>query len=503
MINKITTIETTAKEQAENVNCINNAGANALYRAPTQHPVILWLKALCRVKQVLINKITMMQTTAKEQAEDVNYITDVSADVLYRSPIQSHIILWLGVLFALIALIWANYAMLDEMTRGSGKIIPSSHLQVIQNLEGGILAEIFVHEGDIVDRNQPLMRLEDIGFTASFSEEKLKHDELLANVASLSALANNTPLQIPEDIKRDRPELAQQALRLYQSKKEEYDSTLETIRQKIKQREQELIEAESNRKRLTDSYTMLAKEIELSEPLVGFGAMSQVELLRLQRSANDLQGELNATKLSIPRLQAALDEAKNGINEHQTQFRATIITDLNTAKAESDRIAESMRATQDKVTRTIVRTPVKGTIKQIKVNTIGGVIQPGMDLIEIVPFEDQLLIQAEIKPSDIAFLRPNQKAVVKLTAYDFAIYGGLDATLEHISADTITNVEDQKNYYLIRLSTTQTYFEKNGERLEVIPGMTADVDILTGKKSVLDYLLKPILRARDTAMRER
>ncbi|MFU8790245.1 MAG: HlyD family type I secretion periplasmic adaptor subunit [Methylobacter sp.] len=451
----------------------------------------------------MINKITTIKTTAKERTEDASYITDVNADVLYRSSMQSHLILWLTALFTLVAIVWANYAMLDEITRGSGKIIPSSRLQVIQNLEGGILAEIFVHEGDIVERDQTLMRLDDIRFSSSFSEEKLKYHELLANIARLSALANGTALQIPEEVKRDSPQLAQQALRLYDSKKEEYNSILETIRQQIKQREQELIETESKKKRLAESYAMLAKEIELSEPLVGFGAMSQVELLRLQRAANDLQGELNAAKLSTPRLQATLSEAKNRINEHQSQFRTAIIAELNTAKAEADRITESMRATQDKVTRTLVRSPVKGTVKQIKVNTIGGVIQPGMDLIEVVPFEDQLLIQAEIKPSDIAFLRPNQKAVVKLTAYDFAIYGGLDATLEHISADTITNVEDGKNYYLIRLRTTQTYFEKNGERFDIIPGMTADVDILTGKKSVMDYLLKPILRAKSTAMRER
>ncbi len=451
----------------------------------------------------MITKVTTIKTTAKERAEDVNYITDVNADVLYRSSIQSHIILWIAALFTLVAIIWANYAMLDEITRGPGKIIPSSRLQVIQNLEGGILAEIFVHEGDVVERNQTLMRLDDIRFSSSFSEEELKYHELLANIARLSALANDTALQIPEHIKRDSPQLAQQALRLYDSKKEEYNSVLETIRQQIKQREQELIEAASKRKRLAGSYAMLAKEIELSEPLVGFGAMSEVELLRLQRSANDLQGELSATTLSVPRLQANLSEAKNRINEHQSQFRAAIIQELNTAKAEADRIAESMRATKDKVTRTLVRSPVKGTVKQIKVNTVGGVIQPGMDLIEVVPFEDELLIQAEIRPSDIAFLRPSQKAVVKLTAYDFAIYGGLDATLEHISADTITNMEDGKNYYLIRLKTAQTYIEKNGERFDIIPGMTADVDILTGKKSVLDYLLKPILRAKSTAMRER
>ncbi|CCE25350.1 MULTISPECIES: HlyD family type I secretion periplasmic adaptor subunit [Methylotuvimicrobium] len=444
-----------------------------------------------------------LNSSAREKDEDARYISDIYAGVLYRSSFHSHLILWLTALFTLVALAWANFAMLDEITRGSGKIIPSTRLQVIQNLEGGILAEILIREGDIVEKGQPLMRLDDVRFAATFGEERIKQFELQAQIARLNALVNKTPLLIPETIETNYPELARQAQRLYESKKEEYQSTLETIQQQVSQREQELVEAESKISRLTDSYAMLAKELELSEPLVDFGALSEVELLRLKRTANDLQGELRATQLSVPRLRAALKEAKSRINEHQTQFRTALIQELNDAKVGFDRIAESMRATEDKVSRTLIRAPVKGTVKQIKINTIGGVVQPGMDLIEIVPFEDQLLIQAEIRPSDIAFLHPGQKAIIKLTAYDFAIYGGLEATLDHISADTITNPEDGKNYYLIRLTAKQTYFERHGDLLDIIPGMTADVEILTGKKSVLDYLLKPILRAKATAMRER
>ncbi|MBE0437004.1 MAG: HlyD family type I secretion periplasmic adaptor subunit, partial [Methylomicrobium sp.] len=401
-----------------------------------------------------------LNSSAREKDEDARYISDIYADALYRSSFHSHLILWLTALFTLVALAWANFAMLDEITRGSGKIIPSTRLQVIQNLEGGILAQIFVREGDIVEKGQSLMRLDDVRFAATFGEERIKQFELQAQIARLNALVNRTPLQIPETIETNYPELARQTQRLYKSKKEEYQSTLETIQQQVSQREQELVEAESKISRLTDSYAMLAKELELSEPLVDFGALSEVELLRLKRTANDLQGELRATQLSVPRLRAALKEAKSRINEHQTQFRTALIQELNDAKVRFDRIAESMRATEDKVSRTLIRAPVKGTVKQIKINTIGGVVQPGMDLIEIVPFEDQLLIQAEIRPSDIAFLHPDQKAIIKLTAYDFAIYGGLEATLDHISADTITNPEDGKNYYLIRLTAKQTYFER-------------------------------------------
>jgi adhesin transport system membrane fusion protein len=241
----------------------------------------------------------------------------------------------------------------------------------------------------------------------------------------------------------------------------------------------------------------------MSEPLVAQGAMSEVELLRLKRSANDLNGELSSARLAIPRLQASLAETKNKLSEQKIRFQADAMKQLNETKSELDRTSESVLALKDRVTRTRILSPLKGTVKQLKVTTIGGVIQPGMDLVEIVPVDDQLLVEAEIRPADIAFLRPGQDALVKLSAYDFSIYGGLDAKLEHISADTIINEQDKKSYYQIRLRTTKNHLEKNGETFNIIAGMNADVDILTGKKTVLDYLLKPILKARQRALRER
>lgn len=440
---------------------------------------------------------------SKESREDSEYMSDVNAAILYTSPLKSHLILWLTAAFVFSALIWANYATIDEVTRGTGKTIPSSRLQVIQNLEGGIISEIMVKEGDVVDKDQPLLRLDDVRFSSSFKEEKLKLAELQASIARLQALANGTDLHMPADIERNFPELAMHERQLYFSKKEELSSMIETTHQQIKQREQEVIENESKKQRLSESFEMLNKELKMSEPLVAEGAMSEVEFLRLKRNANDLQGDLNAARLSVPRLQASISEAKNRINEQKTQFRATIIGELNTAKAEADRITESIRAVKDQVSRTLVTSPIKGTVKQLKVATIGGVIQPGMDLLEIVPFEDRLLVEAQILPADIAFLRPGQKAIIKLTAYDFSIYGGLEAHLEHISADTITNPADGKSYYQIRLSTTQNHIEKDGQIYNIIPGMTADVDILTGKKTVLHYMLKPIIKTKNNALHER
>jgi adhesin transport system membrane fusion protein len=451
----------------------------------------------------MLNKISALKKKYEQQAEDHLYVTDVNAASLYGASIQSHIILWMALSFMVIAITWASFAELDEVTRGAGKTIPSSHIQIIQNLEGGILAEILVKEGQIVEKNQPLMQLDAVRFSSSLNENKLKYYELLATTARLSAEVENTPLIIPEVVLQVAPEIADNANQLFDSRRNELNASTKILDEQVIQREQELIELRAKAKQISRSYQLLKEEVEMSAPLVDEGAMSRVELLRIQREANDLKGQLTAATLSIPRIQSSLDEARNKLSETKIRFQTKALEELNQAKAELDRTGESTLALEDRVTRTRVLSPVKGIIKQLKITTVGGVIQPGMDLVEIVPLEDQLLIEAEVRPADIAFLHPGQKAMVKLTAYDFSIYGGLEAQLEHISADTITNEEDGKNYYVIRLRTDKNHLEKNGAQLNIIAGMTADVDILTGKKTVLDYILKPILKAKERALKER
>lgn len=225
-------------------------------------------------------------------------------------------------------------------------------------------------------------------------------------------------------------------------------------------------------------------------------------MLRLERQANDVKGEISSTEISLLREQSKLDEALKKLEEAEINFKNLAHVELNEIAAELRRLAETSMALEDRVKRTTVRSPVRGTIKQLLVNTIGGVVQPGMDLVEIVPLEDNLLIEAKIRPSDIAFLHPGLKAIVKITAYDFSIYGGLDAKVERISADTIMD-EEGESYYIVRVRTNKSYIDTLQAPLPIIPGMLTEVNILTGKKSVLEYLLKPILRARERAMRER
>ncbi len=448
------------------------------------------------------NSTISEQDLMRLHQDDVPFMTDSKSSVVMGASRSSHMILACTALFFSSALTWAAFAKIDEVTRGEGKVIPTGKIQVIQNLEGGILTEILIKEGQVVEKNQPLLRLDDIRFSSSYRETRSKYLSLSARAARLKAEAEGVTIVFSEDITTEDPALTASELALFRSRANELESNLATLKQQESQTRQEIAELEAHKNKLTRSYTLLRQELEMSEPLVADGAISDVEILRLKRSVNDIQGEVEASKLAIPRLVAASEEARNKIADLEIKFRTDARSELSTVTAELSAVAESLRGQEDRVSRTLVRSPVRGTVKQLLVTTIGGVIQPGMDLLEIVPLEGGLLVEAHVRPADIAFLHPDQDAQVKLTAYDYSIYGGLPAKLEHISADTIID-DDGESFFLIRVRTEQSYLGKKSTPLEIIPGMTATVDILTGQKTVLDYLLKPVLRARERALRER
>lgn len=434
--------------------------------------------------------------------DDAEFMSEVSAATLESAHRAGHSLLILSLAFFLAAAWWAYETSLDEVTRGDGKVIPSSKIQVIQNLEGGILSDVLVAEGQIVEKGQVLLKIDDTRFSSSFRESELKYDELLARSIRLKSESEGIDFVVPEQISESNPTLAENEEALYNSRQRELNSAIRVLKQQEIQRQQELVERRAKQAQLKLSYELSNEELTMSEPLVAAGVMSEVELLRLRRTVNEIHGEMEANRLAIPRIRAALKEAEQKIEEQTFEFRAAAASQFSEVNAELARTKETVFSSKDRVTRTQVRSPVKGTIKQLKINTVGGIIQPGMDLVEIVPIEDNLLIEAKIRPADIAFLRPGQEAMVKLTAYDFSIYGGLPAKLERISADTITDESDD-SFYLIYLRTEKNYIDSNKGMLEIIPGMTTTVDILTGKKSVLDYLLKPILKAKNEALRER
>ena len=414
----------------------------------------------------------------------------------------AHWLLWSIALFVSIALLWANYATLDEVTRATGRVIPSSQIQTIQNLEGGILREINVNVGDQVKKGAPLLRIDDTRFNSSFKENEASIDALNYRALRLEAEISQQGLKSPENLTIDQAILFQEELRLFESRKTELASAIAILREQRQQHIQAREELNRELQKLAENAALAEQELEITEPLVAKGAVSQVELLRLRMAVNEASGRLETAQLKAPSAESMIQEAEEKILERQQQFKSSAQEELTLVRAELSRLTYSKVALQDRVDRTEVRSPVDGVVNRILVTTEGAVIQPGMDLIEIVPTNDTLLVNAKVRPVDIAFIRPGQKAMVKLTAYDFAIYGGLEARLERIGADTIVD-ETGEHFFEIRVRTEKNYLGTELAPLPIMTGMVASVDIITGEKTVLDYLLKPVKRATANAMRER
>jgi len=429
-------------------------------------------------------------------------LPEVSKALIEDAPRVVRLTIWGLIAFVAFCLLWANFAVVDEVTRGDGKAIPSSRLQKIQNLEGGIVAELFVREGQIVEIGDPLLRLDDTRFASNVGETEADRLALLLRVERLSAEVQDRELLVSDEVRQKAPGQADNEIELFNSRKQQLLDEVAGLEEQLIQRQQELREFASKQGQFRNSLGLLREEIQMSEPLVAQGAISQVEVLRLKRAEVEARGQLEATTLAIPRAESAIKEVERKIDETRGRFRSEALAQLNEARTELSKIQSTGKALEDRVNRTLVTSPVRGIVKQLLVNTIGGVIQPGSDLVEIVPLGENLLVEARIRPQDIAFLHPGQEAMVKFTAYDYTIYGGLKAELEQIGADTVTD-DEGNSFYVIKLRTNKSHLGTEENPLLIIPGMVASVDIITGKKSILSYLLKPIIRARSEALRER
>jgi len=436
----------------------------------------------------------------KHNALDSDFDANADWAIAEQTPREARILVWISAAAVVVLAIWANFAVLDEVTRGEGKVIPSRQVQVLQSLDGGIVSEILVKEGQSVKIGDLMLKVDPTRMVSSLRENRSQYLALVAKAARLKALADGARFIPPEEVVAEAPEIVEQERALYESRKAELDATLGVSRQQASQRSQELISVRAKREQAAQSYTLTAKELEMTRPLAKSGAISDVELLRLERDVARYRGERDSANSDIPRLEAAVSEANRKMQEQELNFRNVARSELSETNAKLNALQEGSSALEDRVKQTEIRSPVNGTIKQLKVNTVGGVVQPGKDLVEVVPSDDALLLEARVLPRDIAFLHPGQKALVKFTAYDFATYGGLDATLEHISADTVVD-EKGNAFFLVRVRTLSNSIGQ--QKFPIIPGMVAEVDILTGKKSVLAYLMKPILRAKEKALTER
>lgn len=456
----------------------------------------------------------------KLKEAELDYIDDKTAALLLKTPSSAKVLLWVILLFFVAAVWWASWAQIDKVTVGIGKVIPSSQLQVVQNLEGGLVKRLLVREGDLVQQGQQLILIDDTRFRSDFREREQQVANLTASVLQLSASISSVKidettsdddwqngvtidfgkLAFPPLLSETQPQLVERQRAEYRQDLENLDNRLSVLNQQVKQKQQELVELTARVKNLQTSYDFAKRELDITKPLADEGVVPKIELLKLQRQLNDTRRELTSTELKIPSISSAIKEAMLSRTEAALKFRSEQQEKLNQAQDKLSALTESTVGLEDKVNRTVVVSPVAGTIKKLHINTVGGVIQPGMDLVEIVPSEDSLLVEANIAPQDIAFLRPGLPAIVKFSAYDFTRYGGLDGELEHISADTIQD-EEGNSFYLVRIRTDDKEFGGNTD-LPIIPGMTASVDIITGKRTILDYLLKPILTAQKTALRE-
>lgn len=453
-----------------------------------------------RIVDALSRLMSWLSGDKKSAAFTTN---EVNQALLDDAPRVVRVTLWAIFAFFIAMIVWASLADIDEVTRGEGRAIPSSRLQKVQNLEGGIVAEVFAHEGEVVQAGAPLLRLDDTRFRSNAGETEADKLALEARVQRLTAqLDDAAELTLSPEIAQQAPEIASGEMALFASVNKRIQSELAGLNEQLVQKKQELLDFQGKLTQYRRSLDLQQQEISMSEPLVAKGAISKVEMLRLRRAGVETQGQLDSVVLAIPRAQAAIKEIESKVSETRGRYRSDALEQLNQARTDLSKIEASGKAITDRVNRTLVTSPVRGIVQQLLVNTIGGVIQPGNDIVEIVPLDDTLLVEAKIRPQDIAFLRPGQEATVKFTAYDYTIYGGLKGKLEQISPDTVTD-KDGKSFYIIRLRTDKNHLGTDEKPLLIIPGMVASVDIITGKKTILAYLLKPILRAKAEAFRER
>jgi adhesin transport system membrane fusion protein len=416
------------------------------------------------------------------QQSDFAFANDIRAAAELRTPRTSRMLLAATLALLVTFLTWAHFAILDEVKRGNARVIPAQQIQVVQSLEGGIIDQILVHEGTTVQRGQPLMRINDTKFASEFGEVRERRAAVAARVARLEAEVQGlSTLVFPEELVKVAP-------RAVQTEK----SVFETRANKLAQDIDVLTQQEA---RLTENLKLLNREVELTRKLYAQKVVPEIEMIRLEGRASETRGQLAETKARIINVRAS--------------FRSQADEDLAKSKGDLAVLDENIKSAQDRVRRTELQAPVYGIVNKINLTTVGAVVQPAANLIEIVPLDDTLLVEGRIRPQDIAFIRPGQDAVVKITAYDSSVYGSLKGKVERISADTIVDEkasdrnERQETFYRVIVRTEKNHLGTSEHALPIIPGMVATVEVLTGEKSVLDYLIKPARLLRDEALRER
>lgn len=414
------------------------------------------------------------------------------------------VILAVGVLFLSLGF-WAGLTQLEEVTRGSGRVIPSSRVQVIQTPEAGVVREIPVRLGQRIRKGELLMRLEDTPNATRANEVEAQARAIRAQIARLEieASGRDEAYQCPASVVAVAPAVCANEQSLLALRRENLNTRLEVFRLRVNQRRQEIAETTAGMTRFSEGLKLAEREMRLVGPMATRNLVSQMELLRVERQLVDFKGQVATATETLAKLQSALSEAELQVEEQVIQFRREAAGELTTRKSELSVIDQTLRGAEERVARTDIRAPVDGIINALPVTTVGAFLNAGERVVEIVPLEDKLLVEARIRPSDIAFVTNNQSAIVKVTAYDFFQYGGLNGTVEHVSADSLFDSNAKENFYAVIIRTDEAALKRGNVEYPIIPGMITDVDIITGRKSILTYLLKPINRAWREALRER
>lgn len=417
-------------------------------------------------------------------------------------PLSRHIMMIVICTFFVVFFLWATFAKLDETTRGEGKVIPSKEVQKLSSLEGGIIDEIKVKEGDEVKAGQIVVKLRNVAASSDLGSNEARYYGLLAAVTRLQAEVDGKVPEFSDEIMKNAPQAVTEEMNAYRANRDKINGQTIIFQQQKSQRSQELSELQIKASDISGQLSLARERKAMVEPLVARGSAPKMELLEIDQQIKEKQTEQNSVTAAMPRARSAIAEAEARIKDVEATARAQAQTELAAKSVEMNSIKQGLLGLEDRKDRTEIKSPVNGYVKDIKVYTVGGVVQPGQDFIEIVPKDDQLLVEARIKPKDIAFLYPDQPAMVKISAYDFSIYGGLPGKVVGISPDAVTD-EKGESYYHVRVLTTENSLKRKGEVLPIIPGMVATVDILTGQKTVMEYMLKPFVKTVASSMNER
>ncbi len=430
------------------------------------------------------------------------HVLSPSAEILMtREQLHSRLILYVIVALVVMLLAWAAVAEVDELVRGQGKVIPSSQLKKVQSLDGGILSELLVSEGDRVKRGQVLMRLDDTLARSKFNERRQRVLALDAKMQRLRAEVEGQPLNFSEELAKDAIALVTEERALFEQRRLSLQTENEVLQQKIAQQQQELFKKRAELEQIDAEIVLANKELDILKPLFEDGVVSRFELIKAEKNLLSIQRQRLGVAQAIPQTNLIIEELQRKQQQLKQSYRTEAQRLLSEVASERSQLIQGSDVFEADVDRTLIKSPVNGVVKQVLLNTLGGVVKPGADLVSIVPEEDVLVVETKVKPSDIARLYPGQKAMVKFSAYDFTVYGGLEAKLVHISADSLVD-EKGDSFFLVRVQTNLSFLGRKRDELPIMSGMQAQVDILTGKKTLLSYFLKPILKAKQVALTE-